>query len=152
MLAISGSLIALFGVVLTIVSTSSFLNSSSFFQLTGLGLILSGALLAKRHIAGAWTYLAVVAATLSWSLHDVGRGGSTVAYRIAGPIIMLAMIALIMPTLLRWSRGRTVAVLTAFIMATLFAGDLLSSAEGPLESPKLASSQFHDDHKNGVLQ
>ena len=88
MLAISGSLIALFGVVLTIVSTSSFLNSSSFFQLTGLGLILSGALLAKRHIAGAWTYLAVVAATLSWSLHDVGRGGSTVAYRIAGPIIM----------------------------------------------------------------
>src|SRR5687768_4908965 len=82
LLAISGSLIALFGVVLAIISASASLNSSSFILAAGLGLILSGALLAKRHAGGAWTYMGVFAATLAWSLEDAGLGGSTIPYRI----------------------------------------------------------------------
>ena len=111
MLAICGSLIALFGVVLAIIGAFSSLDSGSFLLFAGCGLILSGALLAKRHVAGAWTYMAVFAATLAWSLHDAGLGGSSVSYRIVGPIVMLVMLALLMPALRRWSRARTVGVL-----------------------------------------
>lgn len=150
LLAICGSMIALFGVVLAIGGAFSTLESGDFFLLAGFGLIISGALLAKRHAAGAWTYMAVFAATLVWSLRDSGLGGSAVGYRIAGPIIMLIMLALLMPALRRWSRRRTVAVLALMTIATVMAGDL--SSDGLLTGPTMAASQFHDAQTEGVMQ
>jgi len=150
-LAVGGSMISLLGVGLAIVSFST-LDGGDFFLFASLGLIASGALFARRNAAGVWTYMAVFLATLIWSLHGVGLGGSTLGYRIAGPIIMLGMLALLIPALLRWSRRRTVSVLAVLIVATVMAGDLANSAEGPLTSPKLAASQFLDAHRNGVPQ
>jgi glucose dehydrogenase len=150
-LAVGGSMISLFGVGLAIISFST-LDGGDLFLFASLGLIASGALLARRNAAGVWTYMAVFLATLVWSLHGVGLGGSPLGYRIAGPIIMLGMLALLMPALLRWSRRRTVSVLAVLIVATVMVGDLASSAEGPLTNSKLAASQFLDAHQNGVLQ
>ena len=151
-LAICGSLIALLGVVLTSIGAFSSMDSGSFLQLAGCGLILSGALLAKRHVAGAWTYMAVFAATLAWSLQDAGLGGSPVSYRILGPIIMLVMLALLMPALRRWSRARTVAVLSVLIIATVLVGDLSDGGDDPAADRALAVSQFHNAQTKGVLQ
>ena len=151
LLAIGGSTISLFGAGLTIISYTT-PDGGDFFLFAGIGLISSGALLAKRHVAGVWTYMAVFLATLIWSLHGVGLGGSPAGYRIAGPITMLAMLALLMPALLRWSRRRTVGVLAVLIVATVMVGDLASSAESPLTNPRLAASQSLDAHQNGVLQ
>ena len=151
-LAICGSLIALVGVVLTIISAFSSLDSGPFFLSTGIGLILSGALLAKRHLAGAWTYMIVFAATLAWSLRDAGLGGSTVSYRIFGPIVMLVMLALLMPALRRWSPARTVAVLSVMIITTVLVGDLSDGSDDPAADPALAASQFHNAQTKGVLQ
>lgn len=150
-LAVGGSMISLFGVGLAIMSFSA-LDGGDFFLIASLGLIASGALLAKRNAAGVWTYMGVFLATLIWSLHGVGLGGSPVGYRIAGPIIMLAMLALLMPALLRWSRRRTVSVLAVLIAATVMVGDLASSAGGPPATPKLATSRSLDADQNGVLQ
>jgi len=152
LLAVGGSMISLFGVGLAIGSTFSTLDGGDFFLFAGFGLIVSGALLAKRHAAGAWTYMVVFAATLLWSLHDSGLGGSPVGYRIAGPIVMLVMLALLIPALLRWSRTRTVAVLAALIMATVMVGDLPAGSGGQFTGPALAVSQFHNAQTNGVLQ
>lgn len=152
LLAICGSLIALFGVVLTTMGALSSTDSGSFLQFTGCGLILSGALLAKRHVAGAWAYMAVFAATLAWSLHDAGLGGSPVSYRILGPIVMLVMLALLMPALGRWSRTRTVGVLSILIIATILVGDLSDGSIDPATDPALAASQFHNAQTKGVLQ
>jgi len=152
LLAICGSLIALFGVVLTAIGAFSSLDSGSFLQFAGCGLILSGALLAKRHAAGAWTYLAVFAGTLAWSLQDAGLGGSPVSYRILGPIVMLVMLALLMPALGRWSRARTVSVLSVLIIATVLVGDLSDGGDDPAADPALATSQFHNAQTKGVLQ
>lgn len=151
-LAICGSLIALFGVVLTTIGAFSSLDSGSFLQFAGCGLILSGALLAKRHVAGAWAYMAVFAATLAWSLHDAGLGGSPVSYRIFGPIVMLVVLALVIPALGRWSRARTLGVLSVLIIATVLIGDLSDGSDGPVADPALAASQFHNAQTNGVLQ
>lgn len=151
-LAICGSLIALFGVVLATIGALSTQDSGSFVLFAGLGLILSGALLAKRHVAGAWSYMAVFGVTLAWSLQDVGLGGSSVPYRILGPIIMLVMLALLMPALRRWSRARTVAVLSVLIIATILVGDLSDGSDDPAADPALAVSQFHEVQTKGVLQ
>jgi len=151
-LAICGSLIALFGVVLATISALSSLDSDPFLLFAGFGLILSGALLAKRHAAGAWAYMAVFAGTLAWSLQDAGLGGSPVSYRILGPIIMLVMLALLMPALRRWSRVRTVAVLSVLIIATVLVGDLSDGGGDPASDPALAASQFHNAQTKGVLQ
>ena len=151
-LAICGSLIALFGVVLTAIGAFSSLDSGSFLQFAGCGLILSGALLAKRHVAGAWTYLAVFAGTLTWSLKDAGLGGSPVSYRILGPIVMLVMLALLMPALKRWSRARTVGTLSILIIATVLIGDLSDGSDDPTADRALAPSQFHNAQTKGVLQ
>ena len=152
LLAICGSLIALFGVVLAAMGAFSSLDSASFLQFAGSGLILSGALLAKRHAAGAWTYMAVFAATLTWSLQDAGLGGSPVSYRIVGPIVMLVMLALLMPALGRWSRARTVGVLSILIIATVLVGDLSDGINDPAADPALAASQFQNAKSKGVLQ
>ena len=152
LLAISGSLIALFGVVLAAMGAFSSLDSGSFFQFAGSGLILSGALLAKRHVAGAWTYMAVFAATLTWSLQGAGLGGSPVPYRILGPIVMLVMLALLMPALGRWSRARTVGMLSILIIATVLVGDLSDGRDDPAADPALAVSQFQNAQTKGVLQ
>jgi glucose dehydrogenase len=151
-LGICGSMIALLGVVLAMASASTDLDGGDFFLFAGFGLIASGALLAKRHAAGAWTYMAVFAATLAWSLHDSGLGGSPVGYRIAGPIIMLVVIALLMPALLHWSRRRTVSVLAALIMATVAAGDLSTTDDRTPANSNVTASQHHGAQTKGVLQ
>lgn len=151
-LAICGSLIALFGIVLMIVSDSLSLENSLYLLFAGFGLVLSGALLAKRHVAGAWAYLAAFAATLAWSLHNAGLGGSSVGYRIVGPIIMLVMLALLMPALGRWSRTRTLGMLSFLIIATVLVGDLSDGSNDPAADPAAAIAQFHKTPTTGVLQ
>jgi quinoprotein glucose dehydrogenase len=151
-LAICGSLIALFGVVLATMGAFSSFDSGSFPQLAGCGLILSGALLARRHVTGAWAYMAVFAGTLTWSLQDAGFGGSSVTYRIVGPIIMLVMLALLMPALRRWSRARTISVLSVLIIATVLVGDLSDASKESAADPTLAALQIHNAQTKGVLQ
>ncbi|MCJ8159147.1 hypothetical protein [Sphingomonas sp. LaA6.9] len=150
-LAICGSLIALLGVVLTCMSAIS-LDRGSFFLFAGCGLILSGTLLAKRHVAGAWTYMAIFAATLAWSLQDAGLGSSSVTNRMLGPIIMLVILALLMPALRRWSRLRTVCVLAVLIIATVLVGSLFDGSDVPAADPVVAASQFHNAQTKGDLQ
>ena len=84
--------------------------------------------------------MAVFAATLAWSLHDSGLGGSPVAYRVAGPIIMLVMIGLADAgacPLVPQAHG---SVLAALIMATVVVGDLSTTGDGPLASSTVAAS------------
>jgi quinoprotein glucose dehydrogenase len=151
LLAVSGSIIALSGVVLAIGGASSTTDGGTFFIVAGFGLIMSGALLARRHVAGAWTYLAVFAATLTWSLRDSGLGGSPVAYRVTGPIIMLIMLALLMPALRRWSRRRTLVVLAGLIMTTVTVGDYSSGHDGQLAN-LAATALFHDAQAKGAIK
>lgn len=151
-LAICGSLIALLGIVLMISSAFSSIDSGSFFLFAGFGLVVSGAFLAKRHVAGAWAYLAVFAGTLAWSLQNTGLGGSSVSYRIFGPIVMLVVLALLMPALRHWSRARTVSLLAALTIATVLVGDLSDGSDDPAAGAALAVSQFHNAQSKGVLQ
>jgi quinoprotein glucose dehydrogenase len=75
-------LIFLLGLALTAGGLELVLLSGSFYYLlTGLGLIVSGALLWRGSRRGAWLYAVIVAATVVWSVWEVGFDGWALASR-----------------------------------------------------------------------
>ena len=148
-LAISGALFSLVGIVLAIGGYLS-PEGSAFHMLAGIGLIVSGALVARRHRAGAWTYMLVFAGTVSWSLRNL-EIGSSLALRLLGPSLLLVMIGALMPLLFRWSRRQTVAVFVTLIVGTVGLG-ISSLPTGPLARQTAAVTQFLDSETKGVLQ
>ena len=148
-LAIAGALLSMVGAVLVIGGYLSF-NGSAFHIFAGVGLILSGALVSRRHSAGAWTYMLVFAATVSWSLRNV-EDGSNLALRLIGPSLLLLVIAVLMPVLCRWRPRHTIAVFTVLIAGTVGLGTS-SLPNGPLADETAAVSQFLDAQTKGVFQ
>lgn len=148
-LAISGVLFSLVGFVLALGGYLS-PGGSAFHVLAGLGLIVSGALVSRRHRAGAWTYMLVFAGTLSWSLRNI-EVGSSLGRRLIGPSLLLVMIAALMPLLCRWRPRQTVAVFTLLIGLTVGLG-VSSLPNGPLARQTAAVTQFLDAETKGLLQ
>jgi quinoprotein glucose dehydrogenase len=148
-LAISGVLFSLVGLVL-VLGGYFCPGGSAFDVLAGLGLIISGALVARRHRAGAWTYMLVFAATVTWSLRNI-ESGSTLAQRLIGPSLLLVMIAALMPLLSGWRPRQTVAVFLVLVGLTAGLG-IASLPEGPLSHQTAAVSRFLDAQTKGVLQ
>ena len=148
-LASAGALFSLVGLVLVIGGYLSF-NGSAFHIFAGLGLILSGALLSRRHPAGAWTYMLVFAATVSWSLHNI-EDGSILALRLIGPSLLILVMAVLMPVLCSWRARRTIAVFTLLIAGMVGLG-ISSLPNGPLADETAAVNQFLDAKAKGVLQ
>lgn len=149
-LAISGALISIAGLVLAVGGILSPFEGAAFYALTGLGLIISGTLVARRRRAGAWTYLAVFALTVTWSLRNVDHGPS-LSQRLLGPAILLAMLAILMPQLSRWHPRRAAIAFASIMIATAGLG-AASMSGGPLAQPTAALTHFLDSEAKGVLQ
>ena len=148
-LAISGALFSLIGAVLAVGGYLS-INGSAFHIFAGFLLIVSGAQVARRHRAGAWTYMFVVVGTVCWSLRNIGDG-SPLLQRLVGPTLLLVMLAVLMPLLCRWRPRQAVAVFTLLIGLTIGFG-ISSLPEGPLAHQTAAVTQFLDAQTKGVLQ
>ena len=148
-LAISGAMLTLTGAVLAIGGYLS-PEGSAFHMLAGMGLIVSGALVARRHRVGAWTYSLVFAGTVSWSLRNV-EVGSSLALRLIGPALLLAMIAVLMPLLCGWRPRQAFAVFMLVIGATIGLG-ISSLPNGPLAHEMAAVTRFLDAQTEGILQ
>ena len=140
MLTLSGGLVLILGAVLTI-GGHLLVEDSSYCALAGAGLMLAGALIAKRNRAGAWAFMAVFAITLAWSLRNLEGAGTFLVMRLLGPAILLAMIALLMPSLRGWRARRTIAVFTA-VLAGMIGVGILSVATAPFAWPPTAVSQL----------
>lgn len=148
-LATVGALFSLVGLVLAIGGYLSF-NGSAFHILAGVGLIVSGVLVARRHPAGAWTYMLVFAGTVAWALRNV-EAGSILAQRLIGPLLLLLMIGVLMPLLCRWRARKTFAVFTVLVAGTVGLG-ILSLPNRPLAPHTAAVTQFLDAQTKGILQ
>jgi quinoprotein glucose dehydrogenase len=127
-LAIAGFVFSLGGLGFAIAASGS--SAFPFHPLAGSGLIVSGALLAKRKVAGVWTFLAVFVAIAAWALSNVDSNGSSLAYRLIGPITLLAMIAVVLPALGRRTPRQAVALFAAFAITTVTVGIILSVHAG----------------------
>ena len=149
-LGFSGAFLSIAGIVLMAGGLMSPFDGSAFYVVAGLGLTISGALIAKRNRAGAWTYLAVFAVTVSWSLRNVDQGPS-LGHRLVGPIIMLAMLAALMPVLSKWRPRQAAIVFCVLVFATVGFG-LSASGSGPLARQTAAVTRFLDSESKGLLQ
>ena len=148
-LAIAGALFSLIGLVL---ATGGYYSpdGSAFQMLLGLGLVVSGALVARRHQAGAWTYMVVFAGTVSWSLRNIELG-SSLAARLIGPTLLLVMMAVLMPLLCGWRARQTLTVFILLIAGTIGLG-ISSLPTGPLAHQTAAVTQFLDAETKGIPQ
>lgn len=149
-LGFCGAILSIAGIILTAGGLTSAFDGSAFYAFTGLGLTISGALIAKRNRAGAWTYLAVFAVTVSWSLRNVDQGPS-LGHRLIGPIILLAILAALMPVLSKWRPRQAAMAFGVLVFATVCLG-LSSNASGPLARQTATVTRFLDSEAKGVLQ
>jgi quinoprotein glucose dehydrogenase len=69
-------------------------GGSPYYLLAGIGLLVSGFLLARRRLAGVWIYGGVWAATVLWSLWEVGLRGWGLVPRLVGPTLLMALVLL----------------------------------------------------------
>jgi quinoprotein glucose dehydrogenase len=69
-------------------------GGSPYYLLAGVGLIVSGFLLARRHLSGVWVYAGVWGATVLWSLWEVGLRGWALVPRLVGPSLLMALVLL----------------------------------------------------------
>ena len=149
-LGLAGAQFALVGLILAIGGYLSPVDGSAFQVLAGLGLIVSGVLVARRLRVGAWTYMLVFAGTVSWSLRKI-EFGSSLAQRLIGPALLLVMIAVLMPLLCGWRPRQTLAVFALLIAGTIGLG-ISSLPNGPLAHQIAAATQFLDAETKGLLR
>ena len=149
-LGFSGAFLSIAGIVMTVGGLMSASDGSAFYAVTGVGLTVSGALIANRNRAGAWTYLAVFAVTVSWSLRNTDQGPS-LEHRLLGPILLLAILAALMPTLSKWRPRHAVIAFCVLVLGTVGLG-LSSAGNGPLAKKTAEVTRFLDTQAKGVLQ
>lgn len=95
-----GAVMLICGIVLAIGGAWLISLGGSFYYLpAGLGLIVSGVLLAARRAEGALVYLAVFLATLIWAWWEVGTDGWALVPRLVGPALLLILTVAVSPTL-----------------------------------------------------
>ncbi len=150
MLAIAGLLVTLLGAAIALAGLMV-RDGATFCLLSGAGLIVSGALVAKGHRAGAWVYMGVFAITVIWALRNIQLGGTSLPMRLVGPSLLLAMIALLMPVLRGWHPRTAAIAFTALMVGTIGLG-ISCLAGGPLARSTATVTQLLDNQTTGVPQ
>ncbi|MCE2564807.1 membrane-bound PQQ-dependent dehydrogenase, glucose/quinate/shikimate family [Komagataeibacter sp. FNDCF1] len=75
------------------------LGGSWYFALAGLGLIGSGVSIARKHPAGAALYLAILGATVVWSVWDAGLNFWPLFSRLFAPAVLAVPVLLTCPAI-----------------------------------------------------
>jgi quinoprotein glucose dehydrogenase len=111
-----GAAMIVIGLVLAVGGAWLISLGGSFYYLpAGLGLIISGFLLASRRVEGAFLYLIIFLATLAWSYWEVGTNGWALVPRVVGPLVLLVLTVAVSPTLAPFRRGYAPAFAAASI-------------------------------------
>lgn len=79
------------------------LGGSWYFALAGLGLIVSGVLVALRHVWGVWIFCLVLVGTVLWALWEVGLDFWPLVSRFFAPAVLAVLVFLAAPAL---TKGR----------------------------------------------
>ncbi|MGE0233591.1 MAG: hypothetical protein AB7S46_17595, partial [Flavobacteriaceae bacterium] len=101
------------------------LGGSWYYLIAGIGLLLSGILLARPSMAGVWVYAITWLLTLVWALWEKGFDGWAQVPRLVAPTVIFILVLCLIPALRRREpgnrRGRAAPV-AAGVAAALMAG------------------------------
>lgn len=116
-----GALLALIGLALALGGGwLALLGGSVYYLITGLAMIAAGVLLFRGQMLGGWLYAAIVGLTVLWAFWEVGANPWALIPRLVGPLVLLILVALVMPTLTRhpgrWKAGLGSAVAVLLVM------------------------------------
>ena len=140
-LILLGAIMLLIGLVLAIGGAWLVaLKGSAYYVLAGLGLIVSGVLIARGRSAGAWVYIGVYLATLAWAVWEVGLAGWPLVPRVVAPTVILLLVLAAFPALRPGRGGRNLALggfaaLAIVLLAGGFAIGQANRAPAPLPLP-----------------
>jgi quinoprotein glucose dehydrogenase len=147
LLLLLGAVLALIGLVLAIGGAWLLALGGSFYYLpAGIGLIVSGVLIARRRPAGAWVYLAIFLLTLAWALWESGLDGWALVPRVVAPTVLLLLVLLALPALgtgWRW-RSAGLAILLVLVVE-IGAGAAIATRGGPDIPPLPPVAQAYAD-------
>ncbi|WP_187969391.1 membrane-bound PQQ-dependent dehydrogenase, glucose/quinate/shikimate family [Aquibium microcysteis] len=137
-----GVVLALLGLVLAAGGTwLATLGGSWYYLFAGIGLIVSGLLLARQSLAGVSAYLVTWVATLIWAFWEVGVDWWAQVPRIVAPTVLLILVLLCLPVLFKRDRRlhRHHAGVRGAAAAMLVG--LAAAAAWPLSGPAPAAAQ-----------
>ncbi|MFV0623806.1 membrane-bound PQQ-dependent dehydrogenase, glucose/quinate/shikimate family [Sphingomonas sp. ac-8] len=129
-----GALLALIGLVLTLGGGwLTILGGSPYYVVTGLAMVVAGVLLFRGSLLGGWLYAAIVVATAIWAFWESGANIWALIPRLFGPLVLLVLVALVMPTLTRrpgrWKAGLGSAA--AVLLVAVLGGAVVAQVGAP---------------------
>lgn len=120
------------------------LGGSWYYLIAGMGLIVSGIMMLRHDIAGAWAYLATWLVTLIWAYWEVGTNGWALVPRVVAPTVILLFVLAAIPGLRRgdsggsrWKNVPVVAAVFALLGITLAVHVQTVSAQAVLPATPL---------------
>ena len=119
------------------------LGGSFYYLLAGLGLIVSGVLMFRLKLSGAWVYFGVFFLTVLWALWEVGLDGWGLVPRVIAPAVLLALVIASLPVLKPGRYGRKWAISggVSFVVVALLAFFGVAQANAPrIDSPLPAAT------------
>lgn len=130
-----GGLLLLIGIILAAGGLwLAVLGGSYYYLAAGVGVGVAGVMIMRRNLLGLWIYVAVFLATLVWAVWEVGLQGWPLVPRLAGPLVLLALVLAAAPLLGDGRRGRQIALGgLAAVAALLVAGGVTVAlaSQGP---------------------
>jgi len=142
-LRIFGVVLALMGIALGMGGLKlAQLGGSWYYLITGVALVVSGALFCLRREAGAWLFGAVFAGTVLWALWEAGLSFWPLVPRLA-PVLVLAMFTLLLLPALTQGRVRNSArALAGVALLALIAGGMaMFQPHGVIEAASAPAAQ-----------
>lgn len=127
-------------------------GGSWYYVVAGLGFMVSGVLLARRRVAGAWWFGAVLVGTVAWTFWEVGFDYWGLVPRLAVPIAFALVLSLLLPRLIDGPSRRSSLVSAALFALVFLAGFALAFVpHGVTENTgrRMASAPVADGDGNG---
>lgn len=122
---ILGAVIAIIGLILMIGGGWLLaVGGSAYYVLAGIAMIVSGVMLWRSRMMGAWIYIGVVVLTMPWAFWEAGLDAWALVPRIVAPLVLLIATVLVMPTLTearhRWRYAAGGVIVPLILAAALF--------------------------------
>jgi len=118
----------------------AYLGGSKYFVLAGVGLLLSGGLIARGKTLGAWLTGLVLASSIAWALADVGLQFWPLVSRLFALVVLTFLVVLIFPLLKRRAGARASTAGTAGVAAVLLVAIVAGFAGMFVPHPTVASN------------